>query len=404
MATIELNNIEEINIGSNSTSNTLNSIPTVSIPTNNTTTSSTTASDNFGGGLELLMNKGKKNTFESSDISDIKKELDDLTGTSVIPEKPRATTTPIELPSVSFTTGTKSPISLSSSAPVKVPEVDDSFLKMGKLPVGDPDVKHEPKMSHAEEMREKFKYLRKLNALRKKGVELSKEYTANSPLDEMKGEYELIVSEKERDVSVKFYSGVLLNCVQGLEFLNQEFDPFDMDLDGWSDTVESNIDTFDDVLGELHEKYHGKISVMPEIKLLLQLGSSAASIIVTNKMARQIPGMEEVMRQNPDLARQFANAAANTLQDTAPGLANFMSAGMAPPEPIKTRVDRSKRVELPLNKPDMTITRERDDIVDEPLRGEMKGPQNLDELLGGIKKKKTTSSKKKDKTSISLDI
>ena len=48
----------------------------------------------------------------------------------------------------------------------------------------------EKKLSGKEMLREKFKYLRLLEAIEKKGVTLSKKYSMDSSLEEMKGEYE----------------------------------------------------------------------------------------------------------------------------------------------------------------------------------------------------------------------
>ena len=51
----------------------------------------------------------------------------------------------------------------------------------------------------------------------------------------------------------------------------------------------------------------------PELRLLLSLGGSAFMFHLTNTMFKSsLPGMEDVMRQNPDLMKQFASAAANT--------------------------------------------------------------------------------------------
>ena len=33
-----------------------------------------------------------------------------------------------------------------------------------------------------------------------------------------------------------------------------KFDPFDLKLDGWSEAVQENIDEYDDVFGELHDR------------------------------------------------------------------------------------------------------------------------------------------------------
>ena len=67
----------------------------------------------------------------------------------------------------------------------------------------------------------------------------------DSSLDEMKGEYETLKSEKEKSNSVKFQGKMLMAFVSGLEFLNNRFDPFDLKLDGYEST--ENIDEYDDV-------------------------------------------------------------------------------------------------------------------------------------------------------------
>ena len=61
-----------------------------------------------------------------------------------------------------------------------------------------------PQLTREETLREKFKYLKKLEDIEKKGATLSKEYNMESSLDEMMGEYEMIVSEKEKSNSIKF--------------------------------------------------------------------------------------------------------------------------------------------------------------------------------------------------------
>ena len=52
----------------------------------------------------------------------------------------------------------------------------------------------------------------------------------------------------------------------------------------------------------------------PELKLLLMVGGSGFMFHLTNTMFKSsLPGMGDVMRQNPDLMKQFASAAANTM-------------------------------------------------------------------------------------------
>ena len=133
-------------------------------------------------------------------------------------------------------------------------------------------------------MREKLKVLRKLEALQKKGIQLTKQYNMDSPLAEMQGEYEMIKSEKEKSNSVKFQGKMLMAAVSAIEFLNAKFDPFDIKLDGWGESVSENLDDYDEVFGELHEKYGGKAKMAPELKLLCMVAGSGFMFHLTNSL------------------------------------------------------------------------------------------------------------------------
>ena len=89
-------------------------------------------------------------------------------------------------------------------------------------------------------------FLRKLENLEKKGAILTKKYTMNSPLAEMQGEYEMIKSEKEKSNSIKFQGKMMMAAVSAIEFLNSKFDPFDIKLDGWGESISENLDEYDD--------------------------------------------------------------------------------------------------------------------------------------------------------------
>ena len=172
-------------------------------------------------------------------------------------------------------------------------------------------------MSKEELLREKFKVLRRLEALEKKGVDLSKKYSMDSPLAEMQGEYETIMDEKSKQNSVKFQGNMLMAAINGIEFLNGRFDPFDIKLDGWGEQINENITDYDDVFGELHEKYKSRASMAPELKLMFQLGGSAMMVHMTNTMFKSaMPGMDDILRQNPDLMRSFQSAAVNSMAQT----------------------------------------------------------------------------------------
>ena len=68
---------------------------------------------------------------------------------------------------------------------------------------------------------------------------------------------------------------MLMACITGVEFLNGKFDPFNIKLDGWSESMNEGINDYDEIFEELHEKYGGRADIAPEIKLMLMVGGSA---------------------------------------------------------------------------------------------------------------------------------
>jgi len=397
-------------------------------------------STNFGGGLELLMNdKVKENPKLNSDIDleDLNNLENELNG--LVDELPSDSFKPKsdlfgnfsagfdEKQSVRFSDNTKEPsIGAFTASSDNDNKTWDGYGKFNNIPLNpDKSVPLEQKMSKEEMLREKFKYLRKLEALEKKGIELSKKYSMDSSLQEMQGEYETIMEEKSKQNSVKFQGNMLMACINGIEFLNGKFDPFDIKLDGWSEQVNENITDYDDIFSELYEKYKSKASMAPELKLLFQLGGSAMMVHMTNTMFKSaMPGMDDILRQNPDLMRSFQNAAVNTMSQNSPGFSGFMTnlmnpepqvpRGMGPPPPMQTQ--GANAIPTPLgrpgnnnyaNRPDLNLSRsnysevndgislrenfERPELQDRtskrPIRPEMKGPSDISDILSGLKTK-----------------
>tara|TARA_Y100000389_G_scaffold76047_1_gene72697 strand:- start:3989 stop:5371 length:1383 start_codon:yes stop_codon:yes gene_type:complete len=297
-------------------------------------------------------------------------------------------------------------------------ETSDGFKTFNDIPVNPSlNVPNKVSMSNEYLLREKIKILRKLEALERKGIQLSKKYTMDSSLDEMKGEFEMIKSEKEKKSSVKFQGKMLMAFISGIEFLNGKFDPLDIKLDGWSESVSENIDEYDEIFGELHEKYGSKAKMAPELKLLFMLGGSAAMVHMTNTMFKSaMPGMDDIMRQNPDLMQQFTQAAVNTMGTSNPGLGNFMNGVMGntmPPQGSPPGPPENLRQKPPTfnSRPDlnsninMRTPFDLDEDKNRNSRPEMKGPGDLRDILSGLKTKTKTINinENKDESTISVE-
>jgi hypothetical protein len=169
------------------------------------------------------------------------------------------------------------------------------------------------------ELNEKKEILYQMDRLEAKGYRLPKKFTLQSDIEEMRVEFNRILREKEVDASVRFQRKMMMALVTGVEYLNDRYDPFDVRLSGWSDTVHENINDYDDIFEELHDKYKGSGKKMaPELRLLMSLSGSAFMFHFTNRMLKQneVPGVEEVLRSDPALMKQFQQSAMNRMAST----------------------------------------------------------------------------------------
>ena len=371
-------------------------------------------------GMDLLMNGSKKkNSGVSSDINidDLNNLEDDLNN---LVSETTGVSYSNNLDSGLFRNEPSDSINLNFDEPKPSVRFDDSpsigkftadtdsdgktwdgYGKFNNIPVNPDKVfNSQPQMTKEEMLREKFKYLRKLESLEKKGVELTKKYTMDSNLMEMQGEYEMIMEEKAKTNSIQFQGNILRGFISLVEMFNNKFDPFDIKLDGLGEQVNENINDYDEIFGELYDKYKSKATLAPELKLLFQLGGSAMMVHMTNTMMKSaMPGMDDILRQNPDLMRSFQDAAVKTMSNSNPGLGGFMSGIMenqgpssasrsfaGPPPPVATQGPFAQPP--PSGRPgNNNFAMKNDGINIRETRPEMKGPSDINDLLSGLKTK-----------------
>jgi hypothetical protein len=181
-------------------------------------------------------------------------------------------------------------------------------------------------MTEEQVMEKKRELLYQFERMEKRGIRMPKKYNMSSSLDEMHAEIERIKRERQVDASIRFQRKLMMTAVSGLELLTSKFNVVDVNLDGWSQSIEDDIGDYDEVFEELHEKYRGSAKMPPEIRLLFMLGSSAVTFHLANKLSKAAPGLGDVLKANPDLARQFAGATMNTMAQQDQG---GMMGGMA---------------------------------------------------------------------------
>lgn len=192
------------------------------------------------------------------------------------PKNPRIPTAPI-------------PSSIPNTADIKLPEP--------------------PKpLTYQETRMKKIELLRKLCEIKAKGYQLSKDYDFNSSLEEMEYEYDLLKSFVDKRNGVKIFKNGMLQAVSVIEFLNDKYDPFDFHLSGWGEHMSVEVDSWEDVLEEIYEKYKGTGKKMaPEIKLLYLIIASAGAFHFSKSQAAKLPGLDSVLSSNPGLLSKIMN-------------------------------------------------------------------------------------------------
>ena len=260
------------------------------------------------------------------------------------------------------------------------------------------------RMSDDHVMREKYDLLRKFERLGKMGVPMRKRFTIDSPLDEMKLELEFIRREKSMDSTIKQFSEWFVTGMSAAEWGSKNVPmvkAFGLQLDGLSEAAQMNVVDLEDDFEELYDLYGENMKMHPLVRIPLRVCMMVYMVHLTNQMAQKapIPNIQDIMRQNPDIARQLAGAAmqnqAQQMRNTASvpppqqapnplaGLMSFMQQSV-PPAPPPNLVPKPP----PENKPVRIGVQQRRPQAPAPAPPppqEVRPPPSIDELLKDIK-------------------
>jgi hypothetical protein len=344
----------------------------------------------------------------------------------------------IDLPTFNLDTVTET-----APAPKLVPSLDsvgpmktsDGLENLNAEPYLGPSTSMK-RMSEENVMKEKYEILRKFERLARLGVPMRKRFTLDSPLDEMKMELEFIKREKDADATIKQFCDWFITGMSAMEWSSKNVPlvkAFGLQLDGLSESAQMNVGDMEDDFEELYDLYGEKLKMHPLVRIPIRTCMMVYMVHLTNQMARKapIPNIDEVMRNNPDIARQLAQAAMQQQTQSmraapqpsvampppmAPnanplsGLASFMS-GMVPPPPAqmpaKVPLNVKPAIKYPKPQVPQTIVR-----APEPPK-EIKGPAvNIDDLLktvnANVEVKKVVTTPKKGgstgKNSVSIKL
>jgi len=219
------------------------------------------------------------------------------------------------------------------------------------------------RMSDEHLMKEKYEYMRKFERLQRAGVPMRKRFTLDSPLEEMRMELEFMRREKQMDQTIKQFCDWYITGMSAMEWGSKNMSvmkAFGLQLDGLSESAQMNVVDMEEDFEELYELYGDKMKMHPLVRIPIRTCMMVYMVHLTNQMARKapIPNIDEVLRTNPDIARQLATAAMQqqtrdmkSSAQAAPavsfpppqaanpmaGLANYLGSMMPPPPPQATQ-------------------------------------------------------------------
>jgi hypothetical protein len=320
----------------------------------------------------------------------------------------------IELPSFNEVDVAPAPKLVPSFAEAGPSETNEGFKNLNANPFGN----SAPRMSDEYVMKEKYEILRKFERLQKLGVPIRKRFTLDSPLDEMKMELEFIRREKAMDQTIKQFCDWYITGMSAMEWSSKNvplMQAFGLKLDGLSESAQMNVADMEEDFEELYDLYGDKLKMHPLVRIPIRTCMMVYMVHLTNQMAMKapIPNMDQILKSNPDIARQLSMAAmqqqtqgmkaaapAPPVQATyAPpsnplaGLSNFMSGMIPPPPPQQTNVRPPAQAKQMGFKPAKPNPQPPAAAIATPVK-EMKGPVNIDDLLKSVNASVETKSVK----------
>jgi hypothetical protein len=181
-----------------------------------------------------------------------------------------------------------------------------------------PEPKPSPGFSSIRE--EKLYILLTLKRMRAEGIEEISNFTNDSDIEEMRMELRTLQEDQMTSNGIESCRTALITVTTGLEIMNKKYNPFDLDLDGWSQSIFESIERYDTILEKLVKKYSKRVSaISPEIQLMLMLCGSAASFCFTKSMMKAAqPTMTKIAEENPELIRRMMQSMAPPAPEEVP--------------------------------------------------------------------------------------
>lgn len=163
---------------------------------------------------------------------------------------------------------------------------------------------------------EKQNLLSKIKMMEERyGMIPTKRYTIMSNVEDMRSEYHTMKRQRGVEKAIKFGRKAMLATISGIEFLNTKFNPIGAKLEGWSEAFADEVNDYDEIFEQLHDKYSDSLDVPPEISLLMGVAGSGVQYHIKKSLfSSNMPSLNQVLASNPDIMRSVASAAGNSMR------------------------------------------------------------------------------------------
>ena len=297
----------------------------------------------FGPGLELLINDKKRNGFQAQassvkdlgDLNALDRQMEELTGGSSGAGGVGADSgnksggggflgglfsgwggsgNNANIQSAKDVERSTQPDPASYVRPA--PKTWDGFTKTAELPSGKA-MYDSKQMSDKEKRIKKRTMMDELERWYEKGyIKDNMHFHRDSPYEEVEEEYDSVLEKIRRKKSINLQKDILYNVMNFIEFSNSWVDPFGLKLEGLADKTTEELDSYEDIFGELYDKWKGG-KVPPELALLCKVGFSIAMLHMSNNVLSSTPiAFQDVVKQSPELQRAWHDSVVKTMSET----------------------------------------------------------------------------------------
>lgn len=140
-----------------------------------------------------------------------------------------------------------------------------------------------------QEEREKKELIYEMWKLDKNGFPVTKKWSMEDDIYEMRFEYHKLKSESDLKDKVNFTWNIFSSMNGMAELANEKLNPFGISMDGWTDTLDSEKATYEGLLRKIFKQMNYKFSLQPTYQFLITF-SSAFFMFIMPRIFRKFSG------------------------------------------------------------------------------------------------------------------